>query len=74
MNLTGLSLANVGWAAGACCGAWVGTFMVFGHVAHNYVKLDIGPGLAIEITVADELQWIIIGLIIGLIYRPVPSG
>ena len=74
MNLIRLPRANVGWATGACFGAWVGTFMVFGHVSHNYVKLDIGPRLTIEITVADLLQWTRIGIVIGLIYGLPASG
>jgi len=65
---------NAGWAAGTRFGALVGTFMVFAHVAHNYVNLNIGPKLAIEMAIADLLQWTIVGLIIGVIYRPVTSG
>ena len=65
---------NTGWAAGSRFGALIGTFMVFAHVAHNYVNLNIGSKLAIEMAIADLLQWTIVGLIIGVIYRPVTSG
>ena len=65
---------SAGWVAGTRFGALVGTFMVFAHVAHNFVNLSIGPKLAIEMAIAELLQWTIVGLVIGAIYRPVMSS
>ena len=65
------SHANAGWAAGARFGALVGAFMVFAHVVHNYVNFNIGAKLAIEIGIAELLQWTIVGAIVGGIYRSV---
>ena len=64
----GVNLGS-GWAEGARFGALIGTFMMFAHVAHNYVNLNIGPKLAFEMAAAELSQWTIVGLVIGLIYK-----
>jgi hypothetical protein len=63
------SHANGDWAAGARFGALVGAFMVFAHVAHNYVNFNSGAKLAIEIGIAELFQWTIVGAIIRGIYK-----
>jgi hypothetical protein len=60
---------NGGWSGGVRFGALVGTFMMFAHVAHNYVNLNIGRKLALEMAAADLAQWTIVGLVIGLLYK-----
>ena len=40
-------------------------------MAHNYVNFNIGAKLAIEIGIAELLQWTIVGAIVGGIYRSV---
>jgi hypothetical protein len=65
--------AGAGWAEGVRFGALVGTFMMFAHVAHNYVNLNIGPKLALEMAVGELVQWAVVGLVIGMLYRPIPS-
>ena len=65
---------NTRWIEGARFGALVGTFMVFAHVAHNYVNLNIGPKLAVEMAIAELLQWTLVGTVIGAIYKPVLSS
>jgi hypothetical protein len=65
---------NSRWIEGARFGALVGTFMVFAHVAHNYVNLNLGPKLAIEMAIAELLQWTLVGTVIGAIYRPMPAS
>jgi len=44
--------------------------VVCAFVLHNYVNLNIGLKLALEQAVAYFLQWTIVGIVIGLIYRP----
>ena len=55
---------------GALFGVLMGTFVVFAFVLHNYVNLNIGLKLALGQAVAYFLQWTIIGIVIGLIYKP----
>ena len=62
---------DAGLAEGARFGALIGTFMMFAHVAHNYVNLNIGRKLAFEMAAAELVQWTLVGIVIGLIYRSV---
>ena len=62
---------DVGWVAGARFGALIGTFMMFAHVAHNYLNLNIGRKLAIEMAAAELVQWTIVGTVIGLLYKSI---
>jgi hypothetical protein len=50
-------------------GALIGLFAVGSFVLHNYVNLNIGLKLTIEQAVAYFLEWTVVGLVIGLIYR-----
>jgi hypothetical protein len=59
-----------GAAAGAHFGVLIGLFVVCAFVLHNYVNLNIGLKLALGQAVAYFFQWAIIGLVIGLIYKP----
>jgi hypothetical protein len=59
-----------GAIAGAHFGVLLGLFVVCGFVLHNYVNLNIGLRLALGQAVAYFFQWTIIGLVIGLIYKP----
>jgi hypothetical protein len=47
--------------------------VVCAFVLHNYVNLNIGLKLALEQAVAYFLQWTIVGIVIGLIYRPLAT-
>lgn len=62
-----------GIAGGARFGALIGIFVVCGFVLHNYVNLNIGLKLALEQAVAYFIQWTVVGLIIGLIYKPIAT-
>jgi len=44
---------------------------MFAHMAHNYVNPNIGPKLALEMAVAELVQWTVVGLVIGMLYRPI---
>lgn len=58
---------------GARLGALIGAFVVFVFVGTNYVVLNIGGKLALDLAVGALLQWILVGIIIGVIYRPLSA-
>jgi hypothetical protein len=62
-----------GFAQGAVFGALIGVFAICAFVLHNYVNLNIGGKLAVEQAVIYFAEWLIVGIVIGLIYRPVHS-
>jgi hypothetical protein len=39
-------------------------------VIHNYVNLNIGAALTAQQSVAYSVEWVVTGIVIGLIYRP----
>jgi hypothetical protein len=51
-------------------GALIGVFAIGSFVVHNYVNLNIGLKLTIQQSIAYFVQWIIVGIVIGLIYKP----
>ena len=57
-------------AEGARFGALIGVFAIGSFVVHNYVNLNIGLKLTIQQSIAYFVQWVIVGIVIGLIYRP----
>jgi hypothetical protein len=59
-----------GLAAGAAFGALIGVFAVCSFVVHNYVYLNIGLTLTVQQGVAYFVQWLVTGIVMGLIYRP----
>jgi uncharacterized protein DUF1761 len=58
---------------GAHFGVLLGIFVVCAFVLHNYVNLNIGLKLALGQAVAYFVQWTIIGIVIGLIYKPLAT-
>jgi len=62
-----------GIAEAARFGVLIGLFVVCGFVLHNYVNLNIGLKLALGQAVAYFLQWTIVGIVIGLIYKPLAT-
>jgi hypothetical protein len=59
-----------GATAGAHFGILLGIFVVCAFVLHNYVNLNIGLKLALGQAVTYFVQWTIVGIVIGLIYKP----
>jgi hypothetical protein len=59
-----------GIAEGARFGALIGVFSICTFVVHNYVNLNIGLKLTVEQAMAYFVEWLIAGIVIGLIYRP----
>jgi hypothetical protein len=63
-----------GITEGARLGVLIGIFVVCGFVLHNYVNLNIGLKLALEQAVVYFVQWTIVGIVIGLIYKPIATA
>jgi hypothetical protein len=63
-----------GLAGGARFGVLIGLFSVGSFVLHNYVNLNIGMRLTVQSAVAYLVQWVVVGMVIGLIYRPVQAA
>jgi hypothetical protein len=62
-----------GVMGGAHFGVLIGLFVVCAFVLHNYVNLNIGLKLALMQAVAYFVQWTIVGIVIGLIYKPLAT-
>ena len=63
-----------GWgiAKGARLGVLFGVFAVC-NVLHNYMNFNIGVKLALGQAAAYFVQWTIVGIVIGLIYKPLAT-
>jgi uncharacterized protein DUF1761 len=59
-----------GLAEGARFGALIGIFSVCSFVIHNHVNLNIGAKLTLQQSVAYFVEWLAVGMVIGLIYSP----
>jgi hypothetical protein len=57
-------------ATGALFGALIGVYSVGSFVIHNYVNLNIGLKLTLQQAAAYFVEWIVVGVVISLIYRP----
>jgi hypothetical protein len=62
-----------GTTEGARLGVLIGIFVVCAFVLHNYVNLNIGLKLALGQAVAYFVQWTIVGIVVGLIYKPLAT-
>ena len=56
--------------SGAGLGVLIGVFAICTFVIHNYVNLNIGVALTVYQGIAYLIQWVLVGIAIGLIYRP----
>jgi hypothetical protein len=66
--------SGYGLKEGAVFGVLIGLFAMGSFVLHNYVNLNIGWKLTVYSGIAYMVEWIAVGIAIGLIYRPsVPS-
>lgn len=55
---------------GARFGILIGLFALGAFVLHNYVNLNIGLKLTLQQCMLYFLEWVVVGILIGLIYRP----
>lgn len=62
---------GAGLLEGTRFGALIGVFAVGSFVIHNYVNLNIGLKLTLQQGAAYFVQWVVVGLVIGAIYRPI---
>ncbi len=67
----GISLADSA-LSGAAFGSLIGIFSVCGFVIHNYVNLNIGLTLTLQQAAVYFVEWTVAGVVIGLVYRPLP--
>ena len=56
---------------GARLGVLFGIFMVGAFVAVNYGTINISEKLAMEIAASALLEWTLVGIVVGLVYKPV---
>ena len=63
-----------GLLEGTRLGALIGIFVACVFTGTNYVILNIGGKLALKQGASAFVQWTIVGLIIGLIYRPLSAA
>jgi hypothetical protein len=59
-----------GLAAGAIFGVLFGLFYLGSFVLHNYANLNIGLRLTVFSAIAFMLEWVVVGVVLGLVYRP----
>jgi hypothetical protein len=57
---------------GARLGVLIGIFAIC-NVMHNYANYNFGLKLALGQSAAYFFQWIVVGLVIGLIYKPLAT-
>jgi len=62
--------ASGGIVSGIYLGALIGLFSVCTFAIHNYINLNIGLTLTIYQSIAYFIQWVIVGAVFGLIYKP----
>ena len=51
-------------------GALIGLFSVGYTVVVNYATMNIGPTLASSMAAAAFVEWLLVGMVIGAVYRP----
>jgi hypothetical protein len=59
-----------GVSEGAAFGGLIGLFAVGSSVLHNYVNLNIGFKITLASAIAYFVEWTVVGLVIGSIYKP----
>ena len=59
-----------GIAEGTRFGVLIGVFAVCSFVLHNYVNLNIGLRLTLGQALAYFVEWTLVGIAIGAIYKP----
>ena len=59
-----------GLTEGARFGILLGLFVALAFSGVNYATLNLGRKLALEVAAAGFVEWMVIGTIIGLVYKP----
>ncbi len=63
-----------GAAEGARFGALLGIFVAFAFANVNYGVLNMGRRLALYTAAAAFVEWLLIGIAIGLVYKPLTTA
>jgi hypothetical protein len=61
--------AGAGVIAGMQFGALIALFALGSFVVHNHVNLNIGGRLTTFQAIASNVEWVVIGIVISLVYR-----
>jgi uncharacterized membrane protein len=61
---------GAGLVEGARFGSLIGVFVIGAFTVHNFVNLNIGRKLTVQQAVAYFVEWVVVGIVIGMIYRP----
>ena len=59
-----------GVVEGASFGALIGLYAIGSFVLHNYVNLNIGLKITVVSAIAYFVEWTVVGVVIGLVYKP----
>jgi len=63
-----------GVGEGARLGLLFGIFMAGAFVGVNYGTIQISGKLALELAVSELIEWTLVGVMVGLVYRPARPG
>ena len=70
MSYHGGSGVVAGAQFGAQFGALIRVFAIGAFMVHNFASLNIGWKLTVQQSVAYFVEWVVVGVVIGVIYRP----
>ena len=60
---------GAGWMQGGAFGVLIGVFALCVSAIHNHVNLNIGWALTVQSGIAYFVQWVVVGVALGVIYR-----
>lgn len=63
-----------GLIAGARLGLLFGVFIAGAFVAVNYGTINISGKLALELAISALIEWTMVGVVIGILYKPATPG
>ena len=63
--------ATSGAASGLQFGFLMGVFVACVHPISNLVTMNMDTKLGLEITASNAIGWVLAGLVIGLLYKPI---
>jgi hypothetical protein len=61
---------GMGMREGLLFGCMIGIFFIGSFVLHNYANLNIGLQLTLYSAIAFFLDWLLVGFVISLVYKP----
>jgi hypothetical protein len=60
--------------AGARLGLLFGIFMAGAFARVNYGTIQISGKLALELAASELIEWTLVGIVVGLVYKPARAG